>query len=69
MPYASDNTLYADDRSALGTFSSHWAACAAMIRLSDPTFVSIMTSGEGLSALAGRGIAVRAPARSKALTA
>ncbi len=25
----------------LGTFSSHWAACAAMIRLSDPEFKSL----------------------------
>jgi hypothetical protein len=41
MPYAYDDELRADDGSVLGIFSRHWAACAAMIRLSDPTFVSL----------------------------
>jgi hypothetical protein len=35
------NQLRDDAGNGLGTFSSHWAACAAMIRLSDPTFVSL----------------------------
>ena len=34
------NKLIDDDGYVLGEFSSHWAACAAMIRLSDPTFQS-----------------------------
>lgn len=29
------------DGRQFGPFSSHWAACAAMIRLSDPGFVSL----------------------------
>lgn len=42
MMHAAGNQLIADDwKTVLGTFSSHWAACAAMIRLSDPTFVSL----------------------------
>lgn len=45
MPYVYCNQLMADDsvtpRRVLGTFSSHWAACAAMIRLSDPDFKSL----------------------------
>lgn len=32
--------LVDDDGNTLGEFSSHWAACAAMIRLSDPSFKS-----------------------------
>lgn len=30
-----------DAGNCLGTFSSHWAACAAMIRLSNPDFRSL----------------------------
>lgn len=30
-----------DSGNCLGVFSSHWAACAAMIRLSNPTFRSL----------------------------
>ena len=39
--YADGNYLVIPDQSKrVGPFSSHWAACAAMIRMSDPTFVS-----------------------------
>lgn len=40
---AASNQLYADDnRTHLGTFSSHWAACAAMLRLGgNPEFRSM----------------------------
>lgn len=41
MPYAYCNQLKADDGTVLGEFSSHWAACAAMIRLADPAFRSL----------------------------
>lgn len=40
MPYVYDKDLMSDAGGALGTFSSHWAACAAMIRLSQPDFKS-----------------------------
>lgn len=39
--YAYDNQLRADDGTVLATFSRHWAACAAMIRLHDPAFKSL----------------------------
>jgi hypothetical protein len=39
--YAYCSSLYADDGTFLATFSSHWAACAAMIRRSDPSFRSL----------------------------
>ena len=39
--YAFGNELHDGDGKVLGTFSSHWAACAAMIRLSDPEFRSL----------------------------
>lgn len=32
--------LVLDDGTRIGPFSSHWAACAAMIRRSDPFFRS-----------------------------
>ena len=35
-----DRELRDGDR-VLASFSSHWAACAAMIRLTDPTFKSL----------------------------
>lgn len=35
------NNLESDSGQVLGTFSSHWAACAAMIRISDPDFRSL----------------------------
>ena len=39
--YADGNFLVIPEQSKrVGPFSSHWAACAAMIRMSDPTFVS-----------------------------
>ena len=37
---AYDQDLRDDNGTVLGTFSSHWAACAAMIRFYDPLFVS-----------------------------
>lgn len=41
MPYVFSNTLCDDAGNVLGTFSSHWAAVAAMIRYSaTPDFVS-----------------------------
>lgn len=39
--YVYCSTLYHDDGTALATFSSHWAACAAMIRRSNPAFKSL----------------------------
>jgi hypothetical protein len=41
MAYADGNMLVLSDERRFGPFSSHWAACAAMIRLSDPGFVSL----------------------------
>jgi hypothetical protein len=41
MSYADGNNLCDDDGTVLGTFKSHWQACAAMIRLSDPDFKSL----------------------------
>lgn len=41
MHYVYHNQLLKDDRTVLGTFSSHWAATAAMIRLSNPDFRSL----------------------------
>lgn len=35
-----DRELRDGDR-VIGRFSSHWGACAAMIRLTDPTFKSM----------------------------
>lgn len=40
MAHADSAMLILDDGSRWGPFTSHWAACAAMIRLSDPTFRS-----------------------------
>jgi len=39
--YADDNYLVLADGSRHGPFSSHWAACAAMIRRTQPGFVSM----------------------------
>ncbi len=39
--YADSNFLVLEDGRRIGPFSSHWAACAAMIRLSDPGFTSL----------------------------
>ncbi len=39
--YSSGDMLVLDDGSKWGPFTSHWAATAAMIRLSDPTFWSL----------------------------
>lgn len=38
--HADGSYLVLEDGRRVGPFSSHWAACAAMIRMSDPTFVS-----------------------------
>lgn len=38
---AYDNELQTNCGKALGVFSSHWAAIAAMIRLGDPSFRSL----------------------------
>lgn len=40
-PYADGNDLRDGAGGVLGRFSSHWAACAAMIRLSIPDFRSL----------------------------
>lgn len=37
---ADDRFLVLDNGQRIGPFSSHWAACAAMIRRSDPSFQS-----------------------------
>ena len=41
MTYAYCKELRADDGTVLATFKTHWQAVAAMIRLSDPNFVSL----------------------------
>jgi hypothetical protein len=41
MTHVYDNQLRADDGTVLATFKSHWQAVAAMIRLSNPNFVSL----------------------------
>jgi hypothetical protein len=41
MTYVFDKSLCDDDGAVLCTFKSHWQACAAMIRLSDPDFKSL----------------------------
>lgn len=38
---ADDMYLVLDDGRRIGPFSSHWAAVAALIRRSDPDFVSL----------------------------
>lgn len=50
MTYAYCNELRADDGTVLATFKTHWQAVAAMIRLSNPAFVS--TGGDAPDALA-----------------
>lgn len=40
-PFVYDNEVRGDDGKTLGTFSGHWPACAAMLRLSDPGFRSL----------------------------
>lgn len=49
VTYADGNYLVLTSGERVGPFSSHWAACAAMIRLSDPTFRS--TGGDRQSDL------------------
>lgn len=39
--YVYDNELRTARGEVLGKFSSHWAACAAMLRRSDPSFRSL----------------------------
>ncbi len=41
MSRADGRFLVLDDVRRIGPFSSHWAACAAMIRMSDPDFRSM----------------------------
>lgn len=41
MTHANGNKLVADDGSLIADFPSHWAACAAMIQISDPNFRSL----------------------------
>jgi hypothetical protein len=41
VTYASGNQLVADDGSLIADFPSHWAACAAMIQISNPSFRSL----------------------------
>lgn len=41
MAYVSDRVLITDDGREVGPFSSHWAACAAIIRLTDKSFESL----------------------------
>lgn len=50
MMYADDNYLVFEPGGRYGPFSSHWAACAAMIRVKDPAFRS--TGGDRASDLA-----------------
>lgn len=39
--HADGNFLVLNGDQRIGPFSSHWAACAAMIRLHNPSFVSL----------------------------
>lgn len=39
--HVTDRTLIMDTGTAIGPFSSHWAAVAAMIRVDDPGFRSL----------------------------
>lgn len=41
--YVYDNHLMSSEGAIMATFSSHWAACAAMIRLHTPDFKSLGT--------------------------
>jgi len=41
MAYAHGNELKSDKGETLATFKSHWQAVAAMLRLSNPAFVSL----------------------------
>jgi len=59
MTYVYRNELRADDGSVLGTFSDHWPAVAAMIRLHNPSFVS--TGGDKPEDLAIERQIARAP--------
>lgn len=60
MTYADGNTLVLDSGQRIGPFSSHWAACAAMIRLSEPSFRSL--GGDKPEDLAIEAAALCAPA-------
>lgn len=50
MSYAYCNELRADDGTVLATFKTHWQAVAALLRLSDPGFISL--GGDDPDALA-----------------
>ena len=39
--YAFSNQVMADNGQTLATFSSHWAAVAAMLRVGDPDYKSL----------------------------
>ncbi|MET4184978.1 hypothetical protein ABIB94_007107 [Bradyrhizobium sp. JR7.2] len=41
MTRASGNQLMSDDGSIIADFPSHWAACAAMIQITDTNFRSL----------------------------
>lgn len=41
MTYARGNQLVADDGTVIADFPNHWAACAAMIQISNPEFRSL----------------------------
>jgi hypothetical protein len=41
MAYAHGTNLCDDDGRTLAQFATHWEACAALIRLSDPAFRSL----------------------------
>jgi hypothetical protein len=61
MTLVNDRMLLDDSWEPIaGPFSSHWAACAAMLRLSDPTFQS--TGGDREDDLALERAAKKEPA-------
>lgn len=39
--YVFSNQVIADNGKSLATFSSHWAAVAAMLRVTDPSYKSL----------------------------
>jgi hypothetical protein len=41
MTHASGNQLISDNGRVIADFPTHWAACAAMIQISDPAFRSL----------------------------
>lgn len=49
-PFAESRDVVLPDGTRIGEFSSHWAACAALIRLKQPDFESL--GGDGAEDLA-----------------